>query len=80
LEEEIRERIFKGNKAFYANRAVFKIKIKVISVRPVVVYGSETWARKEVLYRDCLCLRGKYLGKFFDQLKKIMVIGGLIQT
>jgi hypothetical protein len=23
LEEEIRERIFKGNKAFYANRALF---------------------------------------------------------
>jgi len=27
LEEEIRERIFKGNKSFYGNRTLFKSKL-----------------------------------------------------
>jgi hypothetical protein len=73
LEEDIRERIVKGNKAFYANRALFKSKLVSIKsklklywsvIRPVVVYGCETWVLK-VLYRDSQCLRGKFL----DQLK-----------
>ena len=50
LEEEIRERIVKGNKAFYANRALFKsklvsrkseLKLYWSVIRPVVVYGCE---------------------------------------
>jgi len=50
-EEEIRERIVKGNKAFYVHRALFKIKsvsrksklkLHWSVIRPVVVYGCET--------------------------------------
>ena len=56
LEEEITERIVKGNKAFYANRALFrsklvsrksKLKLYWSVTRPVVVYGCETWVLKE---------------------------------
>jgi hypothetical protein len=68
LEEEIRERIAKGNKAFYANETRFtsnlvsrksKLKFYWSVIRPIVVYGCETWVLKEVLYRDCQCLRRK---------------------
>ena len=56
LEEEIRERIAKGNKAFYANKALFqskllsrrsKLKLYQTVIRPVVVYGCETLVLKE---------------------------------
>jgi hypothetical protein len=51
LEEEIRERIAKGNKTFCANKTV--VKSKLVSrkpklklywsvIRPIVVYGCET--------------------------------------
>jgi hypothetical protein len=51
LEEEFRERTAKGNKAFYANKILFKSnlvsrksesKLYWTVVRPIVVYGCET--------------------------------------
>ena len=66
LEEEIREKIFKGNKAFYANRTLFKsnllskkskLKLYWSVIRPVVVYGCESCVLKESIIQ---CLRGKY--------------------
>jgi hypothetical protein len=51
LEEEIREGIVKGNKVFYANRALFKsklvsrkskLKLYWSVIRQYVVYGCET--------------------------------------
>jgi mannose/fructose/N-acetylgalactosamine-specific phosphotransferase system component IIB len=56
LEEEIRERIVKGNKAFYATRTLFKsnllsrkskLKLYWSAIRPIVVYSCETWVVKE---------------------------------
>jgi len=50
-EEEIRERIVKGNNAFCANRAFFKSKLESKKsklklywsvIRPFVVYGCKT--------------------------------------
>jgi len=55
-EEEIRERIPKGNKAFYANKTLFKsnlvsrkskLKLYWSVIRPIVVYGCESWVLKE---------------------------------
>ena len=69
LEEEIRERIAEGNKAFYANKALFKsnlvsrkskLKLYWSVIRPIVVYGCETWVLKESIIKNSLCLRGKY--------------------
>jgi hypothetical protein len=69
LEKEIKERIPKGNKAFYANKSLFKsnlvsrkskLKLYWSVIRPVVIYGCETWVLKKVLYKNSLCLRGKY--------------------
>ena len=63
LEEEIRERIVKGNKAFYANRALFeskllsrksKLKLYWSVTRPVVVYSCETWVLKRKYYKETL--------------------------
>jgi hypothetical protein len=54
LEEEIRERIAKGNKAFYAYKTLFtsklvsrksKLKFYWSVIRPIVVYGCKTWVR-----------------------------------
>ena len=56
MEEEIRERIAKGYKAFYANKALFKsnlvsmkskLKLYWSVIRPIVVYGCESWVLKE---------------------------------
>jgi hypothetical protein len=54
--KKIREIIVKGNKAFYANRALFKsklvsrkskLKLYWSVIRPVVVYSCETWVLKK---------------------------------
>ena len=56
LEEKIRERIAKGNKAFYANKTLFKsnlvsrkskLKLYWTVIKPTVVYDCETWVLKE---------------------------------
>jgi hypothetical protein len=56
LEEEIRERIAKGTGAYYANKTLFrsklvsrnsKLKLYWSIIRPIVVYGCETWVLKE---------------------------------
>ena len=85
LEEEIRGRIDEGNKAFSVNKTLFKInlvsrksKLKLYwsVIRPIVVYGCETWVLKESVTQISLYLTGKYLGK----LKKTAVFGELKQT
>ena len=56
LEEEISERIVKGNEAFYANRTLFKsnlvsknskLKLYWSVIRPIITYGCESWVPKE---------------------------------
>jgi len=69
FEEEIRERIAKRNKAIYANKILFKnnlmsrkskLKLYGSVIKPIVVYGCETWAFKESILKNTLCLREKY--------------------
>jgi len=71
LEEEIRERIDKENKAFSVNRALFKsilvsrkskLKLYWSVSRPVVVYGCETWVLKESIIQRLSVLEKKIQG------------------
>jgi hypothetical protein len=58
IEEEMKERIALGNKAFFANKKMFqskllskmaKLKLYCSVIRPVVTYACETWALKETI-------------------------------
>jgi hypothetical protein len=79
LDEEIRGRIVKGNKAFYANRALFKnklvskkskLKLYWSVIRPVVVYGCETWVLKESIIQRLSVFERKILRKIVGQTKE----------
>jgi len=79
LEEEIRERIVKGNKAFYANRAFFKsklvsrkpkLKLYWSVIRPVVVYGCGTWVLKESIIQRLSVFERKILRNIFGPTKE----------
>jgi len=79
LEEEITERIAKGNKAFYANKALFqsklvsrrsKLKLYQTVIRPVVVYGCETWVLKENIIQKLSVFEMKILRRIFGPTKK----------
>ena len=58
IEEEIKERIAPGNKAFFANRKIFqsklipktaKLKLYFSVMRSVVTHASKTWILKETI-------------------------------
>jgi hypothetical protein len=79
LEEEVRERIFKGNKAFYANKTLFKsklvsrkskLKLYWSVIKPIVVYGCETWALKEGIIQRLSVFDRRILRKIFGPTKE----------
>jgi len=79
LEEEIRERIVKGNKAFYANRTLFKsnlvsmkskLKLYWSVIRPIVVYGCKSWVLKESIIQRLSVFERKILRKIFGPTKE----------
>jgi hypothetical protein len=74
IEEEIREIIMPGNKAYYANRSILKsklvckkskLKIYRTIIRPVVTYGCETWVLKEAIKHKLLVFERKILRGIF---------------
>ena len=83
LEEEIGERIAKGNKAFYANKALFqsklvsrrsKINLYQTVIRPTVVYGCETWVLKENIIQKLSVFERKLLRGSLDQPERKMEV------
>jgi len=79
LEEEIRERIVKGNKAFYANKTLFKsnlvsrkskLKLYWSVIRPIVDYVCETWILKESIIQKLSEFERKILRKIFGPIKE----------
>jgi len=80
LEEEIKERISKGNKPFYANKVLFKsnlvprkskLKVYWSVIRPIVVYGCETWVLKESIIQKLSVFERKILRKIFGPTKEV---------
>jgi hypothetical protein len=74
LVEEIRERTVKGNKAFYANKTLFKsnlvsrkskLKLYWSVIRQIVVYGCETWVLKESIIQRLSEFERRILRKIF---------------
>ena len=79
LEEEVRERIAKGNKASCANKTLFKsnlvsrkskLKLRWSVVRPVVVYGCEKRVLKESIIQKLSVFEWKILRKIFGPTKE----------
>ena len=69
IEEEIKERLIAGNKAFYANQKMFqnkllskksKLKLYWTLIRPIVTYACETWVLKENSIQKLMILERKY--------------------
>jgi hypothetical protein len=80
LEEEIRERFAKGNKAFYANKTFFKsnlvsrkskLNLYLSVIRPIVVYGCETWVLKESIIQKLSVFEREILRKIFGATKEV---------
>ena len=79
MEEEFRERIAKGNKAFYANKTLFKsklvcrkckLKLYWSVIRPIVVYGCETWVFKESIIQRLSVFEREIQRKIFGPTKE----------
>ena len=79
MEEEIKERIALGNKAFLANKKIFqnklisknaKLKLYFSVIRPVVTHACETWILKETITNRLMVFERKILRKIFGPTYK----------
>jgi len=79
IEEEIKERIIAGNRAFYTNQKMFqnkllskksKLKLYWTLIRPVVTYACETWVLKENSIQKLMIFERKILRKIFGPTKE----------
>jgi hypothetical protein len=78
IEEEIKERLALGIKAYYPNQKFFKIrlvtkylKLKLYRtvLRPIVTYASETWVLKDTTIQKLLVFERKILRRIFGPTK-----------
>jgi hypothetical protein len=78
IEEEVKERIALGIKAYYANLKFFKSRLETKSsklklyrteIRPIVTYASETWVLKENIQK-LLVFERKILRGIFGTMKE----------
>jgi hypothetical protein len=79
LEEEITERIAKWNNASYAFQTLFisklvsrksKLKFYWSVIRPIIVYGYETWVLKESIIQRLSVFDRKISRKIFEPTKE----------
>jgi hypothetical protein len=79
IEEEIKERKSMGNKAYYANKDLFrsrlltkysKLRMYQTLVRPVVTYACETWVLKENIKMKLRVFERKILRRIFGPVKE----------
>jgi hypothetical protein len=80
IEEEIKERLTAGNKAFYANQKMLqsklllsksKLKLYWTLIRPIIMYTSETWVLKENEIQKLMVFERKVLRKIFGPTKEL---------
>ena len=74
IEEEIKERIVLGTKAYYANLKFFKsrlvtkqskLKLYKTVIRPIVTCASEIWVLEEAIIQKLLVFERKILRRIF---------------
>jgi len=74
IEEEIKERIALGFKAYYANKKFLKsrlvtkyskLKLYRTVIRPIVTCASEAWVLKETIIQKLLVFERKILRRIF---------------
>jgi len=79
MEEEIKERIALGNKAYFANKKMFqskiitkgaKLKLYHTIIRPIVTYACETWILKDTIINKLLVFERKILTKIFGPINE----------
>ena len=79
IEEEIKERIPLGIKAYHANQKFFKsrlvtkyskLKLYRTVIRPIVTYASETWVLKGTIIQKLLFFKRKILRRIFGPTKE----------
>jgi len=79
IEEEIKERIALGTKAYHANQKFFKsrlvtkyskLKLYRTVIRPIVTYASETWVLKGTIIQKLLFFKRKILRRIFGPTKE----------
>ena len=80
IEEEIKERLIAGNKAFYENKKMFqnkllskksKLKLYWTLIGPIVTYACETWVLKENIIQKLMIFERKILRKIFGPTKEV---------
>jgi hypothetical protein len=74
IEEEVKERVAAGNRAFHVHKKLFtsklisqniKLQLYNISIRPTVTYASETWILKENMIKELMIFERKVMRKIF---------------
>jgi len=62
VEKEIKRRILAGNRSYFATISLFRSRL--LSRRPVVSYGAETWTLTKKEEQALLIFEGKYLEEY----------------
>jgi hypothetical protein len=79
IEEETKEGIILGTRAYYANLKFFKsrlvtkqskLKLYRTVIRPIVSYTSETWVLKETIIQKLLVFERRILRRIFGPTKE----------
>ena len=74
IEEEIKERIAAGNRAYHVHKKLFTLKLISRNVkpqlydtliRPTVSYASETWVLRESMTNKLMIFERKIMRKIF---------------
>jgi len=73
-EEEIKERITEGNRAYHVHKKLFtsklisrnfKLQLYNTLIRPTVTYASETWVLKENMIKKLMIFERKVMRKIY---------------